>query len=308
MSRRRTAGPAFDEFYFQRFCDTGHSVPYAREEPWLSYYASIADRIVKDVGPKSVLDAGCAFGMVVEALRDRNVEAFGVDISEYAISNVREDVRQYCWVGSITEPFPRHYDLIVTIETLEHLQPADAERALDNICSHTDEVIFSSTPEDQKEATHLCVRPPEFWAEMFARNGFYRDTQYDASTYLTPWAVRFCRRGEAVPRVVSGYERLLWQLRNEARQLRLAALEGRQEMEAVQQRIAQAEENAAMAKQQTEAAVESVRAAQADVHSMRDSRAYRYATRLRTFTNSMLPLHSRRGRTWHWMLDKIERK
>ena len=108
--------------------------------------------------------------------------------------------------------------------------------------------------------------------------------------------------------MVSGYERLLWQLRNEARQLRLAALETRDEMERAGRRIAQAEENAALAKTQTQAAVDGARAAQAAVQSMSDSRAYRYATRLRTFTNRVLPLYSRRGRTWHWMLEKIERR
>jgi hypothetical protein len=101
---------------------------------------------------------------------------------------------------------------------------------------------------------------------------------------------------------------LLWQLKNEARQLRLAALESREEMERAGRRIAQAEENAALAKLQTEAAVESVRAALGEVQSMRDSRAYRYATRLRAVTNEILPAQSRRGRTWKWMLERIERR
>ena len=62
---------------------------------------------------------------LVAALRDRGVEAYGVDISEYAISKVREDIKPYCCVGSLTESLPKQlpetYDLVVTIEVLEHL-------------------------------------------------------------------------------------------------------------------------------------------------------------------------------------------
>ncbi len=38
-----------------------------------------------EMGPKKVLDVGCAKGFLVEAVRPRGVEAFGNDISEYAM-------------------------------------------------------------------------------------------------------------------------------------------------------------------------------------------------------------------------------
>ena len=86
-----------------------------------AFFGGVADRIVQDLAPRSVLDAGCALGLLVESLRDRNVEAYGVDISEYAISQVRSDIAAFTWQGSITDPLPRRYDLIVSIEVLEHL-------------------------------------------------------------------------------------------------------------------------------------------------------------------------------------------
>jgi len=81
-------------------------------------------------------------------------------------------------------------------------------------------VLFSSSPTDFNESTHLNVQPPEAWAEAFAREGLLRDLDYDAS-YITPWAVRYRRRSEPIPRVVREYERAAARLaieRNELRQ------------------------------------------------------------------------------------------
>src|SRR5581483_5447782 len=103
----RSIAKSYDAFYFDHYCGR----PYDRDEGWLAFFASIAERIVSDIAPGSVLDAGCAMGFLVEALRDRGVEAAGVDISEYAIGKVREDVRCHCWIGSLTDPLPQRYDL-----------------------------------------------------------------------------------------------------------------------------------------------------------------------------------------------------
>lgn len=206
----RSIAASYDAFYYQGSC----GVPYDRSEHWLNFFGSVADRIVSDLQPRTVLDAGCAKGFLVEALRDRGVEAWGVDISEYAIAQVRPDVRPYCRVGSLTEPLAQQYDLIICIEVLEHLTPQEAEAAVKNFCQHTDDIIFSSTPLDYKEATHVNVRPPDYWAEVFARQGFFRDVDYEPG-YLTYWAARFRRTRESAARVVAAYERRLWQLQQE---------------------------------------------------------------------------------------------
>ena len=181
-----------------------------------------------DIAPATVLDAGCAMGFLVEALRDQGVDAFGIDVSEYGLSQARADIRPFCRQDSVTEPFPRRFDLIVCIEVLEHLPAADAPRAVQNIAGHSDDVLFSSTPDDYREATHFNVQPPEFWAELFAREDMYRDVDYDAS-YITPWAVRFRRRRDPPARQVAQYERLVRRLVAENRALRELTLERRTE-------------------------------------------------------------------------------
>jgi SAM-dependent methyltransferase len=193
---------AFDEYYYQMGCGR----PYQRDEEWLHAFDLIAERIIEEIHPRSVLDAGCAMGFLVEALRKRGVEAFGVDISEYAISKVDPSISEYCWAGSITDPFPQHYDLIVTIEVLEHMPKEAAESAVENFCRFSNDVLFSSGDQDLREVTHVNLHPAEYWASLFAKQSFFRDVDFDAS-FITPWTVRFRKNSEPIHRIIQGYER-----------------------------------------------------------------------------------------------------
>lgn len=222
------------DLYYARCFTTGYERPYKRDEEWLSFFGSVADRITSDIGPSTVLDVGCALGFLVESLRQRGIEAFGIDISEYAVQNVHPDVRPYCRAGSVTDPFAQKYDLIVCIEVLEHLAPQEVEGAVENLCQHSDDVLFCSTPPDYKETTRINVQPPEYWAELFARRGFFRDVDFDAS-FILPWAVRFRKAHGSVTQVIAAYERRLEQLERENQARREFGIEQRNELAAQEQ-------------------------------------------------------------------------
>ena len=196
------------EYYKQYDVGVG-KVDYEGSVYTEGFLTAVADYIVEGLHPKSVLDAGCAMGYLVAALRDRGVEAYGVDISEYAISKVREDIRPYCAVGSLTEPLPdglpKRYDLVVTIEVLEHLYEEDGKQAIHNLCALSDRIIFSSTPDDFAERTHVNVQQREYWARLFAAEGFFDDLGY-RPTYLTAYASCFKKSG-CLLRQIEDYER-----------------------------------------------------------------------------------------------------
>ena len=202
----------YDKEYYKHSCG---SLPYESHNHWLQFFGSIADRIVHDINPVTVLDAGCAMGYLVAALRDRGVQAFGIDISIYAISQVRDDIKQYCTVSSLLDPipdtFPGKYDLVVSIEVLEHLFADDGVKAIRNLCALSDKFLFSSTPDDISEITHVNVNPQEYWARAFADNNYYIDYEY-VPNYISPQAV-FYKRGSDFPSVVFKYEHCLRFLR-----------------------------------------------------------------------------------------------
>lgn len=182
-------GDAYGELYYRTQCGP---IPYERSEPWLSSFAAKAAEIIRSLAPATVLDAGCAFGFLVEALWDRGVEARGIDISPYAISRVRPDMEGFCAVASLTDPIEGRYDLVTCIEVLEHLQPPDALIAVKHMAAASDAILFSSTPDDFSERTHVNVRPILYWLQQFAAVQFRPDVSYDAS-YIAPHAILFRR-------------------------------------------------------------------------------------------------------------------
>jgi SAM-dependent methyltransferase len=239
---------SFGAYYYANCCGR----PYERNDQWLARFRILADRIVQDIAPARVLDAGCALGLLVEVLRERGVDAWGIDLSSYAIDHVHEKVRPYCTRGSIAVEFDSHYDLILCIEVAEHMAPAEAEAAVANICRHTDDVLFSSSPVDQREPTHVNVRPPEHWAEIFARHDFFRDTDFDAS-FVTPWAARYRRRSDPIHRVIRGYERRYWHLLSAATDARAYSMEQQNRIEALEAHVTRAEAETAAAHRAHEA-------------------------------------------------------
>lgn len=215
----------YGAFYYRHDC----GVPYERNEHWLKFFDDVADRIVRDLHPASVLDAGCAMGFLVEALDRRGIDAQGIDISEFAISKVHESVADHCRVASITEPFPQRFDLICCVEVLEHLPPEEAGPAIANLCGATDRILLSTSPDDFGEATHLNVQPPESWSAMLASEGFFRDLDLDFS-YLTPWAALYTRLDEPQAETVRRYDRSWWRLRREVTEVRESLLQSQDQL------------------------------------------------------------------------------
>lgn len=196
----------YNEEYYRTSCG---ELPYT-DKAWIPFYEKVADNIVNSIKPKTVLDVGCAMGYLVAALRDRGVEAYGIDVSEYAISKVREDISEYCKVNSalnsLPKEFPTKYDLLVTIEVIEHLYEEDSVLFLDKITNYSDDIIFSSTPDDIWETTHYNVQQPEYWIKRFASRKFFRDNGYDCS-YISKQALRFRKRSITIDNLIEDYER-----------------------------------------------------------------------------------------------------
>ena len=202
-------GELYNEDYYKNSCG---DISYLEADMWMPFYEKVADRIIEDLHPSTVLDVGCATGYLVAALRDRGVEAYGIDASEFAISRVREDIKPFCRVCSALDDLPcdlpKKYELVITIEVAEHLYEEDSKKFIDNICKYSDQIIFSSTPDDFSEKTHFNVQQSEYWAKRFAENGFIRSIIYDV-TFISKQAVRFRRSNEGIASIVENYERSL---------------------------------------------------------------------------------------------------
>ena len=70
------SGSQFGSYYYSHDC----GIPYERNEHWMTFFDRIAESIVREFHPSSVMDAGCAMGFLVESLRKRGVEASEVQV------------------------------------------------------------------------------------------------------------------------------------------------------------------------------------------------------------------------------------
>jgi hypothetical protein len=173
--------------------------PYGRDNPGLmNFFATVADQVIRSLQPRTILDAGCAMGLLVEAFWDRGITATGFDISDYAIANVRRDIQPYCRVASVVQPIEGTYDVVTCIEVLEHLPEADAIAGITNIARATNTILFSSSPIDVTEPTHINVRQPIWWLEEFRKVGFGPDLVFDAG-FISPHAMLLRKRAEPFP-------------------------------------------------------------------------------------------------------------
>lgn len=213
------------DLYDAHYYRTYRGAPYERSDLWLTLFGAVADGIVREINPATALDVGCAIGLLVAALRERGVEAYGLDLSPYAVEQVQEDVKAHCWAGSVLDAPTRRYDLVICHEVLEHLPPEDAHRAVGNLCQMADDILFSSSPDDFAEDTHLNVRPPEYWAGLFAQHGFVRDVDFDPLGIVLDGVVRFRKTAEPLHRIVASFERGFARLALENVALRKRAVE-----------------------------------------------------------------------------------
>jgi SAM-dependent methyltransferase len=220
----RPAPIEFGSYYYSHDCGP---TAYGRTEEWFHVFNTLADRIVAELAPKRVLDVGCAIGLLVEALHQRGVDAWGIDVSDYAISQVDASVADRCFVAGVTDelpaPIPGDIDLVTCIEVVEHIPAEHGPAAIDRLAGLGDRVLFSSEPSDYAEATHVNVLPPEDWSVLFARSGMYRSIETDVR-YLTPWAVLYERLDDRPHEVLRRYDRAVVRLGDEARQVRATAL------------------------------------------------------------------------------------
>jgi SAM-dependent methyltransferase len=124
------------DFYDETYFDGPGKSNYQRYTLDSSPFALQANSIVRLLrfygirGP--VLDVGCAKGYLVYMLRQRGIEAFGVDWSEYAIANASPDVQPYVQTASATQlPFlDGYFAVTASFDVLEHMDEESSRLAL----------------------------------------------------------------------------------------------------------------------------------------------------------------------------------
>jgi ubiquinone/menaquinone biosynthesis C-methylase UbiE len=155
-------------------------------------WVPVARDIISHFGLKAgdrVLDVGCAKGFLVYDLMKvcPGLEAFGLDISEYALMNCIPEVVGRLHLGSADKmPFPdRSFSAVLSINTIHNFERADAVRAVKEVQRLAPDRSFIQvdsyhTPE-QREIFLSWVLTAKFhdypaaWLKLFAEAGYTGD-------------------------------------------------------------------------------------------------------------------------------------
>ena len=136
-----------------------------------------------------VLDVGCAKGFLVKDLMAvcPGLEAFGLDISEYALMHCEPEVVGRLHLGNALKlPFPDgSFQAVISLNTVHNLERADCVRAVREIQRLAPgrgfiQVDSYRTPEQRAtfEEWVLTARfhdYPEGWLKVFAEAGYTGD-------------------------------------------------------------------------------------------------------------------------------------
>ena len=103
-------------------------------------WEKVARAMVEHYGIKpgdKILDVGCGKGFLLYDFTKvvPDLEQHGIDISEYAIANSKEEIKDRLQVGNATSlPYPDNYfDFVFSINTLHNLHCYDLDKALREI-------------------------------------------------------------------------------------------------------------------------------------------------------------------------------
>ena len=133
-----------------------------RSETVVRSAAVVVPILVDLFHPQSVLDLGCGMGEWLEAFGLDDVE--GVDIAApepYLLFDLihRLDLK-------------RTFDLVLSLETGEHLPESAANTLVNSIVRHSRTVVFSAAVLGQEGKGHINCQPHEYWHEKFDERGY----------------------------------------------------------------------------------------------------------------------------------------
>ena len=195
----------YDEGYFER-AEGSNYCQYGDDPGFLTIAAFM--RTLVPAGSR-VYEVACAKGFFVKHARSLAMDAYGVDVSEYAISVAEPEAVPYVQVGdALSLPWDDETgDAVVSWEFLEHLTPETIRLALSEMervakpgALSIHRIGITRTdgrfPEgEDHDHTHTLMRTDDWWRQLLHTQGWTRqadvETRLDEVFATRDWSGRF---------------------------------------------------------------------------------------------------------------------
>lgn len=172
----------YDADYFERGIETGKSC-FSNYRWMPEMTIPMAMSLVDHLGihrDEPILDVGCAKGYLVKALRLLHREAYGCDVSEYALAHAPEDVRPHLFRAG-NGGGPAGYVWAIAKDVFEHVPEPELRTMLKEL-SRKAAYLFTVVPlGDGKryvvpayelDVTHVHRQPLSWWNDLFLESGW----------------------------------------------------------------------------------------------------------------------------------------
>ncbi|MEP2455730.1 class I SAM-dependent methyltransferase, partial [Roseibium sp.] len=175
----------YGDMYFDGPREYGYG-GYRYDGRWQPVAKDIVDHFGLKPGDK-VLDVGCAKGFLVKDLIAIGIDAYGIDVSKYALMNCEPEVIGRLQIGSCDDlPFPDgSFDAVLAINTIHNMNRDGCVRAVKEVERLAPgkgfiQVDSYLTPEQKEifESWVLTARfhdYPEGWLKVFEESGYTGD-------------------------------------------------------------------------------------------------------------------------------------
>jgi predicted TPR repeat methyltransferase len=135
-------------------------------EKWLDKAAALGER--HQLQNKKVLEIGCAKGFLVKDLRDMGVDAYGLDVSPYAIGEAEDGMAPHLYTGdarTYLSNFSRNeFDVVFSLRFLECIAEADLPGLVSEM-NRISKLQFHEIDVDPNP-DYYVVQPLSWWASL----------------------------------------------------------------------------------------------------------------------------------------------
>lgn len=137
--------------------------------------ASLVVPMIMDlVNPRSVVDVGCGIGTWLTIFKAHGMDdILGVD-GDYVEKNMLLIPDSKFVTRDLNRPFDlgREFDLAISLEVGEHLDPAAAPGYVQSLTLASKVVIFSAAIPGQGGGRHVNEQWPDYWRDLFGERDF----------------------------------------------------------------------------------------------------------------------------------------
>lgn len=125
---------------------------------------------------RSAVDAGCGDGSWLSVILEEGAErVLGLDGPWVDLNQLKIPAESFrrCRIDEAIDAGPdAAFDLAISLEVAEHLPAARAPGFVKELCGLAPVVLFSAAIPEQGGHHHVNENWPEYWADLFALNGF----------------------------------------------------------------------------------------------------------------------------------------